>query len=106
MVPRIEVRPSGIELDASQDEPVMMAAQRAGYSWPTVCHGQGECHACFVTVLAGAENLSPVQAFEAEGVAQVAASAVAGQAVRLACQARVRGDVVVFKRGVRRRELT
>jgi len=98
----VTVQPSGITLVATAGEPVMMAANRAGYAWPTICGGHGECHACFVTVLDGAENLSPVLPYEAEGVAQIASAAQpGGQQVRLACQARVHGDVVVFKRGVR-----
>jgi len=98
----VTVQPSGIRIGADFDEPVMAAAVRAGYIWPTICGGHGECHACFITVVAGAEHLSPMQPYEAEGVAQVAGgSRQAADTVRLACQARVRGDVVVFKRGVR-----
>jgi ferredoxin, 2Fe-2S len=98
----ITVQPSGIEFSADFDEPVMAAAVRAGYAWPTICGGHGECHACFITVMTGAENLSPMLAYEADGVAQVAGNGRQSDGpVRLACQARVRGDVTVFKRGVR-----
>ena len=96
------VQPSGIEVEADWDEPVMAAASRAGYAWPTICGGHGECRACFITVVEGTASLSPVLPYEAEGLAQLPPSARnGGQEVRLACQARVRGNVVVFKRGVR-----
>jgi ferredoxin, 2Fe-2S len=98
----VTVQPSGIQVGAQFDEPVMAAAVRAGYAWPTICGGHGECHACFTMVVTGAENLSPMLPYEAEGVAQVAGNGrQSGDPVRLACQARVRGDVTVFKRGVR-----
>lgn len=98
----VTVQPSGITVTAAAGEPVMMAAVRAGYAWPTICGGHGECHACFITVIEGAENLSPVLPYEADGIAQISGAAQrGGQAVRLACQARVNGHVAVFKRGVR-----
>jgi ferredoxin, 2Fe-2S len=98
----VTVQPSGIEISAEFGEPVMAAAVRAGYAWPTICGGYGECHACFIRVVTGTENLSPMLPYEAEGVAQVAGNGrQSGDPVRLACQARVRGDVTVFKRGVR-----
>jgi ferredoxin, 2Fe-2S len=63
---------------------------------------RSECHACFITVVTGTESMSPMLPYEAGGVAQAASSGrLSGNAVRLACQARVRGDVTVFKRGVR-----
>jgi Transketolase, pyrimidine binding domain len=40
VVPTVRVQPSGIEIEAALDEPVMSAARRAGYAWPTVCGGR------------------------------------------------------------------
>lgn len=51
----------------------------------SACSGRGACARCVVTVLAGAECLSPVQAQEARTLERQGAEA--GQ--RLSCQCRV-----------------
>jgi len=87
----VRVEPAGIELTVEPGETVMHAAERLGYRWPTVCHGQ-----------AVSEHLVAPAPLErsALGSSPVVAAAGGGH-VRLACQATVTGDVVVGKRGVR-----
>lgn len=99
-MPFVTVRPTGIRFSAQPDQTIMAAAEVAGYRWPTICGGVGDCHACHVEVVQSAENLGPPNECEQRAIATLNR----GAQVRLACQARVRGDVVVQKRGVRGRK--
>ena len=54
-----------------------------------VCGGNGRCSTCRVRVLSGAENLSAPESIEKNLLTKIGAESD----VRLACQARVRGDV-------------
>lgn len=99
----VTVRPSGISFAVTGGETVMAAAERAGFSWPTTCHGIGECRACVMAVVSDdLDALGPSDALEADAIAAIASS-LAGdpRRWRLACQATVRGDVEVRKVGVR-----
>jgi adenylate cyclase len=59
-----------------------------------VCSGRARCGTCRVRVEAGADKLSPIEEIERATLARVEA----GEAVRLACQARVLGDGVAVTR--------
>lgn len=98
---RVVVEPRGIELDIDDGETVMGAAQRNGYRWPTLCHGDGTCSICWVEVKAGADHLSDTAPREQDTLELLSPVLRATRTVRLACQARVQGDVVVHKPGVR-----
>ena len=91
----------GADIDVGPDESLMAAAQRQGYTWPTVCGGLGTCRTCFVEIQTGHEHLSAIEDLEAEGLAALAVAATGG--VRLACQVGLNGPVVVRKRAVRRK---
>jgi 2Fe-2S ferredoxin len=98
----VRVVPGGPEFTVIIGESIMTAAERHGFRWPTVCHGNGDCLACRVRVLEGAGHLSEASEGETqrlEPIRQRQRSLVGEW--RLACQARVLGDVVVEKRGVR-----
>jgi ferredoxin, 2Fe-2S len=97
----VHVEPAGIDIEVNQDESVMHAAERQGYRWPTVCHGQAICTTCFFEVVAGSEHLTPPQALERNALAQSPITQAVPGEVRLACQARVTGPVTLRKRGVR-----
>ena len=99
----VVVQPSGITFEVEPDETIFAAAGRHGYSWPTVCGGQGSCRACVLMVVDGAEHLSPILPWEREGLAEVTV-ALRGDpsSYRLACQVRTEGDVTVHKAGVGR----
>ncbi len=101
MTGRVHVEPAGADIDVGDGESVMHAAERQGYRWPTVCHGQAICTTCFFEVVEGAENLAPVQPLERAALSQSPLTQLAAGHVRLACQARVTGPVTVRKRGVR-----
>ena len=102
-MPQVTVHPLGVTLDVEDGETVFATAVANGYRWPTVCGGQGSCHMCFMKVLDGEAGLDDVEPWEAEGLAELGQVGDEGETIRLACQARVRGDVTVFKRGVRMR---
>ena len=102
-MPTFTVLPAQIEIEAEPGETLLEAAQRQGYSWPTVCGGEGLCRTCYVTVEDGEDALSPVTALEEEGIAALAIVARReGRSVRLACQARPAGSVVVRRTGVQK----
>ena len=96
------VNPDGISFDAEAGQTIMDAAHNAGLFWPTTCGGQGICTTCACTVEAGAENLDHMGRSELKTLAaDLPEAAVRSGRLRLACQARVTGDVTVTKRGVR-----
>nr|WP_279537774.1 2Fe-2S iron-sulfur cluster-binding protein [Amycolatopsis acidicola] len=103
----MRVNPGGVTLWPAPGESVFECAQRQGVRWPTTCHGQGSCHMCFMSVTAGAELLEGAGTWELEGLAELGEVGSVPGVLRLACQTRMRsdadpGEVIVFKRGVRR----
>ncbi|HEY5477139.1 MAG TPA: 2Fe-2S iron-sulfur cluster-binding protein [Tepidiformaceae bacterium] len=100
-MPRIRVEPIGIEVEASAGETVMDAVSVRGYFWPVGCGRTGECTNCAMEVIAGLARLSPMGRYERQNlVRQRGPRSVEDPRLRLACQARVEGDVVVRKAGV------
>jgi ferredoxin len=100
-MPRIRVEPLGIQLEAAENESVMEAAERHGYYWPIGCDHAGECTNCAMDVLSGTARLSRMGRYERLNIVRQRGAAAADDLrLRLACQARVLGDVVVYKRGV------
>ena len=81
----------------------MAAAERQGYRWPTICHGQAMCTACCIVLDDNLEAFEPAEPVELSGLELLRGrSFYEGKAVRLACQARVAATTTVTKRGVRR----
>lgn len=98
---RIRVEPLGIEVAAAPGDSVMDAAERAGYFWPVGCARNGECTNCAFEVISGVGRLSAMGRYERQNlIRQRGPRGAEDPRVRLACQARVLGDVVVYKRGV------
>jgi 2Fe-2S ferredoxin len=98
---KVRVEPGRIEFEAADGQTVMDAAHDAGLYWPTTCGGQGICTSCACTIDDGAENLDPMSRSELRTLSEEMGEAtVQARALRLACQARVLGDVVITKRGV------
>jgi ferredoxin, 2Fe-2S len=101
LVTNVHVDPANVEIGVLKGEPLMRAAERLGYYWPTICHGQAVCTACWIEV-------EDVEACEAPGPVELNGlklferrSFYFGKHIRLACQARPVVDTVVTKRGVR-----
>jgi 2Fe-2S ferredoxin len=101
-LPKITIQPQGIVVDAKSGETVMSAAQAAGFYWPTTCGGEGRCTTCATIVVSGGENLSDVGRSERKTMEAEMGPDAIKRTMRLACQARVSGDVVVVKPGLRR----
>jgi len=78
-------------LDAADGEDLLEVLQRNGYPVPTACGGIASCGLCRVTVVEGREHLTPIRSHEITHLGTVAK--VVG--LRLACQAKVTGPVVV-----------
>jgi ferredoxin, 2Fe-2S len=93
--------PIGVDLDVDDGDTVFHAAVEAGFRWPTVCGGEGTCRTCYMSVVAGLESFAEPDDWEQEGLEDLPSSPVSP--LRLACQARVHGDAVVRKPGVKRR---
>ena len=102
----VRLEPAGVTIGVRRGETLMLAAERQGYRWPTVCHGQALCTAC--SIILNEENcdaFEPPGAVEQGGLALLKGrSFYEGKAVRLACQARPVADTVVIKRGVKNRD--
>jgi ferredoxin len=98
----VRVVPADLSFVAASDTTIFTAAHEAGLRWPTICEGQGTCHTCVMRVVEGVANLSPIEAWEREGLQELGlGDESAEEPYRLACQARVHGDVVVRRAGVR-----
>ena len=101
-MPKVTIQPLGIVIEAANGETVMAAAQASGYYWPTTCGGEGRCTTCATIVVSGAENLSEIGKSERKTMEAELGPGAIERKMRLACQARVYGDVEVVKPGVRR----
>ncbi|HTS03759.1 MAG TPA: 2Fe-2S iron-sulfur cluster-binding protein [Thermoanaerobaculia bacterium] len=86
-MPKIVFLNEGRRADVAAGTTVLEAAEALRVPIGRVCGGGGTCSTCRVEVAAGAENLSPIQ--ENEIAYELGAN------VRLACQARIAGDVGV-----------
>lgn len=103
-MPKVTIHPLGRAVEAREGVTIMEAAHAEGLYWPTTCGGQGICTSCLCTIDAGEESLEPMGRSETRTLTSelgVAPNVLHGRRLRLACQARVRGDVEVTKRGVR-----
>lgn len=74
--------------EAKNDETLLDVARRTGVPIGNSCGAIGVCARCRVTVVSGAENLTPPTAIES----QVSERRKLESNERLACQAVVKGD--------------
>ncbi len=101
-MPKVTILPLDRVIEAADDATIMEAAHEHGLYWPTTCGGEGICTSCACTIDAGETNLEPIGRGELKTLAEeLGEAAVRARRLRLACQARVHGDVTVTKRGVR-----
>ena len=104
-MPKVKILPLEVDIEADDDATIMEAAHEHGLYWPTTCGGQGTCTSCACTIEDGEANLEPMGRGELKTLAEEMGEAtVRARRLRLACQARVHGDVTVTKRGVRPEE--
>lgn len=100
-MPKVTIEPSGIEVEVPEGETLMQAARDLGYYWPTACNMECRCATCFILVIEGADNLSPMGRSEREALLNQRGRKALDEPVRLACQVQVNGDVRCRKIGVR-----
>ncbi len=101
-MPKVTFQPLNRVIEAEEGQTIMEAAWADGLYWPTTCGGEGICTSCACTIEEGAENLEPLGRSERKTLSEErGATALRNGTLRLACQARVRGDVTVEKPGVR-----
>jgi 2Fe-2S ferredoxin len=101
-VARVIVLPGSITFEAEDGQTIMDAAHAAGLFWPTTCGGQGICTTCACVVETRPENLDPIGRSELKTLTtDLSETTVRARRLRLACLARVTGDITVTKRGVR-----
>jgi adenylate cyclase len=97
----VTVIPSYVRLSVNDGETLYLAARRQGISWPTRCLGKASCRQCFFEVAeAQSDALASASRIEQDALRRLDVGALEGMAVRLACQARVHGDLQVFRVGV------
>jgi ferredoxin len=88
---RFQRRNGEVAVDAAEGQDVLHAALGASLPLASSCGGEGACKACRIEVLVGADRLSPPT--ERERAALDAAAC--GPNERLACAARILGDVTI-----------
>jgi ferredoxin len=100
-MPTVHVDPLNEDFELEPGESVMAAAERLGYTWPTICGGVGMCTMCWLRIDEGIENASPMEQLERDAL-ETYRWAEYGEEhdVRLGCQVTFNGDARVTKRGV------
>jgi 2Fe-2S ferredoxin len=101
-MPKVTILPLNRTIEAEDGQTIMEAAWEQGLYWPTTCGGEGICTSCACTIEEGAENLDGMGRTERKTLSEERGeAALRDGTLRLACQARLRGDIVVAKPGVR-----
>ncbi len=90
-MPRIDILPDGLEVEASEQETILRALLRRGVAHAHVCGGKARCSTCRVLVLEGLDHCSPRLAQEQ----RIAERLHFPPNIRLACQTRVSGPVKI-----------
>jgi 2Fe-2S ferredoxin len=88
---RVTFIPLRISADAKPNETILDVARRASAPIGNSCGAVGVCARCRVTIVSGAENVTPMTAVEMRTAERT--RFVEGE--RLACQAVVAGDCAV-----------
>jgi 2Fe-2S ferredoxin len=91
-MPNVTFLPAGKTVQARQGETLLEVALRGGVAIPHSCGGFCACVSCHVMVKSGSEHLSPMEECEEEKLDRARGLTLTS---RLACQARVLGDVTV-----------
>lgn len=86
-MPRVTFLPSGKSGDFEFKTDLLTAAQSVGVFVRTSCEGDGQCGECLIRIEEGGSNLSPILEDEI--------GAIGRKGLRLACRAKLKGDVVV-----------
>ena len=90
-MPRVTFLPDDKSGDLAAEMSLLDAAKQLNVPLDHECGGFASCSTCRVVILSGMENLSSIE-FEEEDMMDLAQL---GPPLRLSCQAKIRGDVVV-----------
>jgi uncharacterized 2Fe-2S/4Fe-4S cluster protein (DUF4445 family) len=90
-LPSVTYLPSGVRLACDEGDSVFAVAQKASLAITTACGAKATCGLCRVKVISGEANLTPFSEVEKKHLGNVYFITK----LRLSCQARVSGDVVV-----------
>ena len=91
-MPRITFLPSGVVADAVAGATVLEAAHGAGVEIKSACGGVGACGSCHIIIRCDAGGLEPASDREEEVLEKASGLTLNS---RLACMAKVTGDVTV-----------
>ncbi|NJL24074.1 MAG: (2Fe-2S)-binding protein [Calothrix sp. SM1_5_4] len=80
------------EIHVEEGATLMTALLKAGLPVASSCHGDGVCAKCRIVILSGSENLSKVESGRTEFCRD---RLRIPREVRISCQTRVLGDIVV-----------
>ncbi|MGD8240847.1 MAG: 2Fe-2S iron-sulfur cluster-binding protein [Armatimonadota bacterium] len=92
-MPTIKFLPSDVSGEVAEGTTVLDAAEELGVEVPSVCGGMAACGACLIEVQEGAANLAPHTDDEVDCLETIDVDPTPEN--RLACQARITGDVAV-----------
>jgi adenylate cyclase len=92
-MPRVRFEPMGLEAECAPGESLFEVARRLGVPVATACVGNATCGLCRLKVVAGGENLSPINDAERKHLGNV--YFITRQ--RLSCQARVLDGTVAVQ---------
>jgi adenylate cyclase len=81
----------GVVVNSAPGHTLLEVSRAAGIAHMSVCGGRARCSTCRTLIVNGSENLST----QTDAEAHLLGKLNAGPDVRLACQARVRGDVAI-----------
>ncbi len=90
-MPSITFLPDNRKEELHADETILEVAQRSSIPLTHVCQGDARCSTCRIQIIDGIEHVSPRSGPEND----IAQRMGFGQDIRLACQAKISGDVTV-----------
>jgi len=96
-MPIITILPSGQKIEIEVGSTILEAAISHELAWPHTCGGKAQCTTCAYVLVKGKENVSPMSRLEEHQLIARKGRHVIMQRMRLACQSKVSGDIVVQK---------
>lgn len=90
-MPRVKYPSRRLAGVCAEGETILDAVRSLGYVMDHACGGNALCGTCCVRVVSGEAGLTPIEADERERLQELGLSGPH----RLACQARIFGDIVV-----------
>jgi len=86
------VQPLGLRVDVHAEENLLRTLRQVGVWLPSTCGGTGSCGKCFVKIVDGVDGLSELTEAERKHLTR----SNIGEEYRLACQAKLLGNVTVL----------